>query len=215
MVYNNSVGVFQNNSDVNLRGITLYNNTEGNVVLNNSNNIFLDANISGGAYGVYANGVNRLTIGNYSDIEIQNTTRCGICLYSTNYTYIAPYGNNVVIHNNINNLLLSGSWYNYFEGLLVYGGNVGVNFTSSNNNTFRSSNVSQFNNYNFYLNNSNNNTVYDNWVSNSSGGKDAYDSGSNIWSITKTSGQNIIGGSFLGGNFWSSYTGQDVDNEGL
>jgi len=36
-----------------------------------------------------------------------------------------------------------------------------------------------------------------------------------IWNISKTLGTNIIGGSYLGGNYWSDYTGNDTDKDGL
>src|SRR5262249_49529127 len=37
----------------------------------------------------------------------------------------------------------------------------------------------------------------------------------NIWSVPPVPGQNIVGGSWLGGNYWSNYTGQDQDGDGL
>ncbi|MFC1786966.1 NosD domain-containing protein, partial [Halobacteriota archaeon] len=35
------------------------------------------------------------------------------------------------------------------------------------------------------------------------------------WNISKTLGTNIIGGPYLGGNYWSDYTGDDLDVDGL
>jgi len=43
----------------------------------------------------------------------------------------------------------------------------------------------------------------------------AFDDGNNTWDIAKTDGTNIIGGSWLGGNYLSDYTGNDSDGDGL
>jgi len=40
-------------------------------------------------------------------------------------------------------------------------------------------------------------------------------SGNFAWNIPKTLGTNIIGGSYLGGNYWDEYTGIDSDKDGL
>jgi parallel beta-helix repeat protein len=37
----------------------------------------------------------------------------------------------------------------------------------------------------------------------------------NIWNIEKTAGTNIIGGPYLGGNYWGDYAGTDEDGDGL
>jgi nitrous oxidase accessory protein len=58
-----------------------------------------------------------------------------------------------------------------------------------------------------YLASSNNNFIYNNYFNNTN---NAYDDGNNIWNITKTSGTNVIGGPWLGGNYWSDYGGEDT-----
>ncbi|NLE96346.1 MAG: hypothetical protein GX600_11845, partial [Dehalococcoidia bacterium] len=57
------------------------------------------------------------------------------------------------------------------------------------------------------------NTIWNNYVANN--GTNAVDDGSNAWNIAKTAGANIIGGSYRGGNYWSDYTGEDTDHDGL
>ena len=58
-----------------------------------------------------------------------------------------------------------------------------------------------------------NNSIYNNFFNNSINARD-FD-GNNTWNISKTSGINIIGGNFLGGNFWHDYTGIDTNNDGI
>lgn len=56
------------------------------------------------------------------------------------------------------------------------------------------------------------NRIYNNFFNNTHNAKDQ---GTNIWNITKTSGTNIIGGPYFGGNSWSDYTGSDTNSDGL
>ncbi len=63
-----------------------------------------------------------------------------------------------------------------------------------------------------FLYSSSNNTIYNNYFSNTN---NAFDDGKNIWNIPKALGINIINGTFSGGNFWSDYRGTDSDGDGI
>lgn len=63
-----------------------------------------------------------------------------------------------------------------------------------------------------WFNSSYGNLVYNNYFDNT---LNARDDTENTWNVVKTIGHNIIGGSYLGGNFWSDYTGIDGDDDTL
>jgi cell wall-associated NlpC family hydrolase len=59
--------------------------------------------------------------------------------------------------------------------------------------------------------NSNNNEIYNNYFNNTN---NAYDNGKNTWN-DPTGGPNIVGGPYIGGNYWSDYNGTDTSGDML
>ena len=88
----------------------------------------------------------------------------------------------------------------------------GITLEDSSNNTLNGNTANSNNYYGILLSSSSSNTIYNNYFNNTN---NAYDNGNNIWNITKTEGKSIIGGPYLGGNYWSDYTGVDVNSDGL
>ena len=90
-------------------------------------------------------------------------------------------------------------------------GKAGIYLNGAGNCNISQNNASN-NDCGIYLTSSSNNLIYNNHFNNTN---NAYDDGSNIWNTTPTTGTNIIGRSWLGGNYWSDYAGRDTGTDGL
>jgi len=157
---------------------------------------------------------------NYNGIELRDSINN--TLKDNNASSNHQYGIYLVYSNN--NKLNGNNAFENMKGIYLYSSNNnqldnnnasnnsgGIRLDYSANNILRSNKIWNIN-YGIVLSASNNNLIYNNYFINKN---NAYDEGNNIWNITITLGTNIIGGSWLGGNFWSDYAGKDIDGDGL
>jgi len=123
---------------------------------------------------------------------------------------------NIIINNNVSDgwsgICLYSSSNNTLTNNDVFNNKYGIYSRLSNDNFLTNNTINSNVDYGVYLDSSGNNLIYNNYFNNTN---NAYDDGNNIWNITKTAGTNIIGGPYLGGNYWSDYAGEDLDGDEL
>ena len=229
---NNGTGIYlQSSSNNTLAGNIASNNEWGIDLYSSSTNILTENTVSNNSnYGMYlrSSSNNNTLIGNTAS----NNANRGMYLSSssnnilTNNTasnnanrgmYLSSSSNNNLTGNTASNnsdrgIYLYSSSNNFLTGNTALHNSEGICLYNSSNNSLSGNTINSNNNYGIVLDSSNDNHIYNNYFDNA---VNAYDIGNNIWNITKTIGPNIICGSWLGGNYWSDYSGKDINGDGL
>lgn len=195
-----SYGLFlysTNNSVV--EHLTVSNNYAGGIYVQSSSNDRINNNsISIFGCGIYLSDSTNNIVSN--NTAVHNSQ--GICLSGSSNNNL--YGN-VADLNTYDGIYLRTSIYGSYPSI---GNVIKQNLIRSNNNAGIEISSNCKNNliFNNYFNNTNN----------------AWASDTNTWNITKTPGTNIVGGPYIGGNYWGSPSGtgfsqthSDADGDGI
>jgi len=223
--------ILDSSSNNTLTNNTANSNTQDGIYLDRSSNNTLTNNTanSNNYYGIWLH-----SSSNYNTLTNNTASNNGhgISLYSSsNYNTLT---NNTASNNGYGIWLHSSSNYNTLTNNTASNNGHGISLYSSSNNTL-TNNTANSNNYygirlyssssntlidntansnavGIYLTSSSSNTIYNNYFNNTN---NAYSDSANTWNITPIRGTNIIGGLWLGGNYWSDYAGVDSDGDGL
>ncbi|PWB54755.1 MAG: hypothetical protein C3F06_03910 [Candidatus Methanoperedenaceae archaeon] len=139
-----------------------------------------------------------------TDNNIISNNQSGIHLYHSSNNNILK--NNIESNNFSGIMLLDDSSNNNVENNQISNyAFQGITVSGSSNNIIKNNKVSN-NQYGIRLLYSNKNTIYNNYFNNTNNSI-IQNSTDNIWNISRISGINIIGGPYIGGNFWANSSG--------
>jgi len=143
------------------------------------------------------------------------------CSYNHQYGIHISYGGFNTIENTETTsdtqagVYVGHSDYNEFKNITASASGYGIKLDRSAYNTVIDSHITNniIDGMSFYY--ASDNSVYNNYFNNTDNINFVGTVYANRWNTSNTTGTNIIGGDFIGGNYWSDYTGADNNSDGF
>ncbi len=234
-LHNNTNGLYVTGSNEGISNNHIYHNTRyGAWITNSYNNVFTGNNVSangngrGGACAPSCDGEGFVVSGSNNNLFYNNTLVANDWYgFRTIFSQSNTYKNNYVAQNQFGIIFTDSIGHQIFQnnitnndfGVGLEGGNQNSNVTA---NRIISSNPNSYGIYVTRLSDpmsTTGNIIYNNYLQTSSNAYDDwnYTSGElpDSWNVTRRIGTNILGGPFIGGNFYSNYAGSDPDQDGI
>ncbi|MEM5772022.1 MAG: NosD domain-containing protein [Candidatus Aenigmatarchaeota archaeon] len=186
--------------NITVKNLNLSKNFYGILLVNTTNSKILNNIGILNFLGIYLSSSSNNTLTNNT---ASSNSETGIHLDSSSNNTLT---NNIANSNSYGIYLDSSSNNTLTNNTASSNSETGIHLDSSSNNTLTNNNASSNNNTGIYLSSSSNNNIYNNFFNNTN---NFYFEGtsSNTWNTTKTPGTNIVGGNYLGGNFWAKPDG--------
>ncbi|WP_160174956.1 NosD domain-containing protein [Methanococcoides methylutens] len=173
-------------------------NSDCGIYLDESNTNMLSNNLaSSNDYGIRLEQSSNYNTLNDNTASSNSVT--GILIYSSNNML-----NSNIVSDNVYGVRLESSSNNNTLNDNIASSNTdsGIVLLNSNDNTLKDNIVSTNSDDGVHLENSSSNLLYNNYFNNTNNvGYYGVNTG-NLWNVTKTMEMNIVGGPFLGGNYW-------------
>lgn len=202
---------FSSNDNTTIQGFTIKDGSYGIAIDGGSSNTtisnnLLTTNFNAGLY----------VTGSHPDLLIINTTSSynqdGAVFYACEQATISDLS---CTYNYDTGIELQNSDHNTIDSCTIaYNADNGIELISSSDfNTILNNTIEYNNNYGLVImSGSDYNKIYNNKFTN---GANGYDGALNTWYTTLSESVNIIGGQYTGGNYYSDYSGDDDDHDGI